>query len=133
MIESMSDMKKALENNPKQYNLLMDVISRDIPLTGFQANLMYLNRGYGKSWMSYIHVAQKCMSHLKDNKTVSVGDSRSDINPNIYDIDIRGKYQRLQHWINCFEVFAKDYYPELVKNMHKSNSMVLVFTKKEMK
>ena len=123
MVCSVTDVMRVLERcDAKGYKNLKDVIDRNIPIEGYQANIMYLNRGYGKSFMSYILVAQKCMELLNTMPKVSVGSPHSDINPAAYDIDIGNIHRYMQLWCEAFRVFIIEYYPELCINELDSKS-----------
>ena len=127
MICSVTDVMRVLERcDTKGYKNLKDVISRNIPIEGYQANIMYLNRGYGKSYMSYILVAQRCMDLLNTIPKVSVGAPHSAVNPAAYDIDIGNIHRRMQLWLEAFRVFITDYYPELCVNKLESKSYCLI-------
>lgn len=126
MICSVTDVMKVLERcDVEGYNKLKDVIDRNIPIEGFQANLMYLNRGYGKSWMSYILVAQQCMEILDKHDEVTVGSRSAIINPAYYDIDISTNHRRMQTWLEAFRLFIDEYYPDMKINNLSSTSYCL--------
>lgn len=126
MICSVTDVMRVLERcDAKGYKNLKDVIDRNIPIEGYQANIMYLKKGYGKSHMSYILVAQKCMEILDTVPKVAVGSQHSDINPAVYDIDIGISHLHIQLWLEAFRVFIPEYYPELCINKLDSKSYCL--------
>lgn len=103
------------------------VMKRNIPYEPYQLAMMFMNsRRTGKSFMSYGLVAERCLELLKEFSYVTVcgdiGNVRGDevrgvniksiIIARYSDRDIDG-YQRFEYWMNKFQDFLREYYPEL--------------------
>lgn len=98
------------------------VMKRNIPYEPYQLAMMFMNgRRTGKSFMSYGLVAERCLELMKEFSYVIVchnfddvrGESpKSIIVARYYDRDIES-YQRFEYWMNKFQDFLEEYYPEL--------------------
>lgn len=131
MINDMNTILEILQMHGD--NRLQETLDRGIKLEPFQANLLFLKRGYGKTYMSYIEVANGILKFMNDYKKDSaiVGDNingfeKSDFNPILYDTDILNK-NMLRYWIQGFETFLKEYFKEFT--IEYKNRYALIITK----
>ena len=115
-----NDMQTILEILDMQGdNRLKDTLARGIDLAPFQANLLFLKRGYGKTYMSYIEMANDILKYMNDygKDSVIIGESTEiskkyvDFNPIYYDTDILN-HNMLRNWLMGFEAFIKEYFKE---------------------
>ena len=117
MINDMNTILEILQEHGD--DRLQDTLNRGIKLEPFQANLLFLKRGYGKTYMSYIEMANDILQHMNDyNKDyVIIGESTEiskkhvDFNPIMYDTDIINE-NMLSHWFSGFAKFIKEYFKE---------------------
>jgi len=132
MIDTVNNVLETLKKaDSREYNRLKLLVDRNVPIEGFQANLMFLRRGYGKTWMSYCLVATEIVEQLRDKEKVSVGDRDSDISISIYDTDLIS-HNRKQQWIHIFKDFINTYLSDdvfIIKN--ESSGKCLIFKKKK--
>ena len=99
-----------------------NVVKRNIPYEPYQLAMMFMKgRRIGKSFMSYGLVAEECLKRLQELSYVIVchnfdevrGESPKSIIVSCnYDRDIEGQ-QRFEYWMNKFQDFLEEYYPEL--------------------
>ena len=98
------------------------IMKRNIPYEPYQLAMMFMSgRRIGKSFMSYGLVAEECHKRLQEFGYVTVchnfdkvrGETpKSIIVARYYDRDVEG-HQRFEGWMNKFQDFIKEYYPEL--------------------
>ena len=100
--------------NAKKLSILME---RDIPIEGYQANLMYLQRGYGKSFMSYCMAAAEAWSFLQTNDKYEI---RYFNDPDATTI------RRKQEWKELFNRFMDEYFPDLEVDRHNSGRVTVL-------
>jgi len=98
-------------------NRLKDILSRGIKLEPYQANLLFLKRRYGKTFMSYTLLASDILEYLKENNTAIIGMSSTiskkhiDFNSIFYDPDITSQNIH-KSWLFGFKEFINKYYKE---------------------
>ena len=97
--------------NQDGYRQLRDLLSRGIKLEAYQANLMFLGRGYGKTYMSYCLAAEECIDLLGTKELVTIGKIDSDIL--IMDVDFNTTPMTRRNWFEGFERFCKVHFSEL--------------------
>lgn len=114
----LNDMDRILEILEIQGdNRLKDILSRGIKLESYQANLLFLKRGYGKTHMSYILLANDILEYLKEANTAIIGMSSDiskkhvDFNSIFYDPDIINQNTH-RSWLFGFKEFINKYYKE---------------------
>ena len=107
------------------YILLKELIDRDIPIEYFQANLMYMKRGYGKTWMSYCMVASDLYQKLqtKESYPVSFESTRLDKDCTTH--------ARKQEWLRQFSEFIAKYFSDIELIRNESNATKLTYRLKD--
>ncbi len=119
---TIQDIKRLLASQPIEQNLrslqrLQDLENRGVRLTPIQANLMFFNRSYGKTFMSYCMIAETMREMFNCQLMVLVGFnvwSEHHINPKNYDPDLI-KYDHeinKKIWMNGFLDFLAKHFPE---------------------
>jgi hypothetical protein len=116
------------EVDTNKYNQLKMLIDKDIPLSGFQANMIFLGRIYGKTYMSYIKASLSVIEMLKEKDKVRVGADGSDVCGFNLDPDCN-TYRRQESWIAGFTAFIEEYFPELKINQYERTSREITIYK----
>lgn len=113
LVNSIDQILEILKyKNPKNYKRLKEVIDRNIPIEPYQANLLFLNRGYGKTYMSFIMMAQ-LIQEMPKKEILLTKEGFYDYNfdPRNYDPDIINN-RLWNDWLREFKKFLEEFYPE---------------------
>ena len=130
MVESVYDVLDVCKNtNSKMYDRLSMLMEKKIPLTGFQANLLTLNRGYGKTYVSYFKVIFNVIDMLEERDFVTVGEVGSSIYAFSFDPDCDMENRKIQ-WIYGFCNIVNKYFPELYIDKYKIRNKQVTISKK---
>jgi len=127
MCHTVQDVLKILEHlgDEKNYKRLNNIIKANIPLYGYQANLLFLKRSYGKTYMSYCLAFTQLKEALEDKDTVIIGE---DILPQDPDL-IEANSFRIQEWFKGFKEFIEQYYKSVELDIYASCADKLVYRK----
>jgi len=78
------------------------ILDHNIPIEDFQANLMFLQRAYGKTYMSYINKFLDLVEHFKYSTSIyTIEILKSGSNKNIKDKDLHTTQLKL-FWLRGF-------------------------------
>ena len=110
MIESIENVGSLLRmsgsSNSEDLQMLLD---HDVPITGMQANLMFLNRGYGKTFMSY------CFAYIQ---LLKKGEINLEQIAGMKDPDVGTQHSRIRNWQHGFLSFLQDHTDSHFKREH---------------
>ena len=122
MIETTAEVLAVLKQTGKaeQAKFLEDVMKRDIPLHGYQANLLLLNRGYGKTHISYLRAMYVAIEDIEKHG--------HHLLERTYDQDANNVARR-QVWFKEFAIFIGLYYQEYKIDHYNSMGTRLYITK----
>jgi len=138
-INDMNEIREVLKINDDikgedNFSKLEDILSRGIPLEPYQANMIFLGRGYGKTHMSFIESIMRIKDKLKSIKNnkdiyqISIGIyADNDMIAGGIDSDVISINMK-KAWLDGFSNFLNKYYKDL-KFKRKENK--LTFHKKD--
>jgi len=87
------------------YKDLLNFEERGIQLTPMQANLMFLNRGYGKTFMTYCELLKE--NRMKEYFKINIDDAERDEDSQI--LRHTGKLDWLKGFIYFMKQYGKDF------------------------
>jgi len=126
MIDTTDEVLAILKRDPskaKHCEMIKSIIERNIPVEGYQINMQYLNRGWGKTWMSYVEMGARMLYELKEKEEFVV--------EHIGDPDCT-THNRRQTWLKEYQGFVDKYFSDDVELLkYKSSGNKLVYKRKD--
>ena len=123
-----------LNNDPDGYEEYKNLLKRGIKLTAMQMNLMFLNRAYGKTFMSYCALmigAKNKEEFTIDFDSENKISNEDNLTSHCLDPDLKkhNKMENKLHYLDGLCEFVCEYYPEYT--IYRKTKLKARFSKKE--